>query len=137
MRHPRKPRPHHGKSKGVGFGGTIKASATLLPSQFFGVLQTWFDPSQPGGDLLIKITAGEDEQGARAVVIRAEAEAIGQSIFTLLNPVGALKLADTLEQLLPLTHDATKVDVYSGVILALREAAKDPAQRRSRRSRRR
>jgi hypothetical protein len=126
--------PQHKKS-GSGHrtsSGAARSPATLLPSEFFGTLQIWFDKAQLGADLLIKITAGEDEHGARAVLIRAEAEALGQAIFMLLTPERALELADTLEDQLPnLTRDATKLDVYSGLILALREAAKGRARRLS------
>jgi hypothetical protein len=112
--------------------GRIEASATVLPSELFDALQIWFDTAHPGAELLIKIAAGEDERGGRGVLIRAEAEALRQTIFTLLTPERALKLADTLERYLPhVTHDATKLDVYSGLIVALREAAKDHARRRS------
>jgi hypothetical protein len=133
MQQPKKPRSDNTWiQKGTERRGRIEeSSATLLPSEFFDALQIWFDTADEGADLLVKIVAGEDEQGVRAVLIRAEAEAFGQTIFTLVSAERALTLADRLERYLPhITRDATKLDVYSGLIVALREAAKDHARRR-------
>jgi len=102
----------------------IHVPATLRPCEFFAVVQRWFDGAELGSDLVVKVRAGCDEDGFSGVLIQADAADFGQTIYSLVSSSAAGQIANELEQLLPqLIGDELRLDVYSGMIVALREAA--------------
>jgi hypothetical protein len=103
----------------------IYVGAAVLPSKFLSAVRRWFDTAEPGADLTIKIAAGQDEHGFAGVIMCADAEAIHETLYTILSSEAAKQLADRLEQRLPRAiQDPERLDVYSGIALALREATK-------------
>jgi hypothetical protein len=103
----------------------IFVAQTILPSKFLAALKRWFATADFGADLTIKIAAGRDEHGFSGVLMCAEAEAIDGTLYTILSREDASQLADRIEQrLLCVADDSEKLDVYSAIVFALREASK-------------
>ena len=109
----------------LSFHREILIPEMILPSEFLRALRHWFVTAEFGANLTIKIAAGRDEHGFSGVLMCANAEGINGTLYTILSCEDASQLAHRLEQrLLRASDDPERLNVYSGIVFALREATK-------------